>query len=556
MIKKDITQDKKEPFLSFEYVLKLDIRYKNIALEGNMFKKAVPIFAKGKEEELNYQLVLRAEQYSIAGTVLYITAASFYRVWVNGKFVAFGPARTAKGYARVDRISLDGYQISGGNEIIIEVSGYACRSLSSVCQSSFAVAEVRRGDNILLYTDSEGGGFEGYRSCRRVQNVERYSYQRHFGEIWDYTESEPFSDKYRVELVRAKNTPEYLPRRVPYADSKYIATPIFSSKGRFEYSEDRPFRPNRYSKKTIPEEWGQYGENEAYSLPYRWIQKQELTMTEGKGELPVELGEGEYVTVDMRSIKAGFITWSAIAELDSDIVLGFCELCDPEKFEFDNINAQNVIEYFVSAGDRVNTVSFEPYTCRVAIIMVRKGAIKLCSFGVKTFEFDRSLIKERNIADESLGKIYDAAVTSFAHNALDIYFDCPSRERAGWLCDSFFTGRVEYFLTGKTAVEDAFLENYRLFRNDDGEWPEGVLPMCYPADYNGEFIPQWNMWYVLEACEYLTLRYPSCDKELFRESIFGVLGFLSRYENADDFCRIFQTGTLSNGPPQISGCRT
>jgi alpha-L-rhamnosidase len=81
--------------------------------------------------------------------------------------------------------------------------------------------------------------------------------------------------------------------------------------------------------------------------------------------------------------------------------------------------------------------------------------------------------------------------------------DCPSRERAGWLCDSFFTSRVEKVLTGESKVERAFLENFLLpdaFRN----LPRGMLPMCYPSDfYNGEFIPNWAMWYVLELCEYV-----------------------------------------------------
>jgi len=116
-----------------------------------------------------------------------------------------------------------------------------------------------------------------------------------------------------------------------------------------------------------------------------------------------------------------------------------------------------------------------------------------------------------------------------------LFTDCPSRERGGWLCDSFFTGRAEYFLFGKTPIEDAFLENFRLFRNP-GNFPEGVLPMVYPADPQGEpamFIPQWNMWYVLEVAEYLIVRKPTEDKELFRKSVMGILHFLEKYENAD-----------------------
>ena len=81
--------------------------------------------------------------------------------------------------------------------------------------------------------------------------------------------------------------------------------------------------------------------------------------------------------------------------------------------------------------------------------------------------------------------------------------DCPSRERAGWLCDSFFTARVEYVLTGTCTVEKVFLENF-LLADQFEHLPEGMLPMCYPADhYDGVFIPNWAMWFVLELEEYL-----------------------------------------------------
>ena len=37
--------------------------------------------------------------------------------------------------------------------------------------------------------------------------------------------------------------------------------------------------------------------------------------------------------------------------------------------------------------------------------------------------------------DTELALIYDAALESFRANALDLFMDCPSRERGGWLCD-------------------------------------------------------------------------------------------------------------------------
>ena len=57
--------------------------------------------------------------------------------------------------------------------------------------------------------------------------------------------------------------------------------------------------------------------------------------------------------------------------------------------------------------------------------------------------------------------------------------------------------------------------------------------MVYPSDphENNKFIPQWDMWYVLEVCEYLAQRNSAADKKLFRPSITGILDFLRQYEN-------------------------
>ena len=497
-----------------------------------MFLKAIPVFAEGKETEQNYQLVLRAKVEDLRDTQLKITAFSFYRLTVNGRFVSFGPARAAQGYARVDVLNLNDHHIPGRlNEIVIEVAGYYCQTLSTVKQPSFVVAELTRGDEVLLAT---GRDFEGYCSCRRCREVERYSKQRHFGEIWDYTVADPFAESYRVSLTAASNRPSYLARRVPMPTYEVVSASGFASAGHFRYDESRPCQENRYSNNEMSPRHGQFYEPELVSRPYAWIQKQQLLQSMGHGDFPIQLSAGEYVIVDFKKIRAGFLKLSATAQESCDFVLGFSELCSPNRFEFSNINCQNVIEYFLPTGEKIETQSFEPYTCRVAIVMVRKGSMVLESFGIRSFEFDRSLMIGREIKDPELKKIYEAAEVTFAHNAVDLYSDCPSRERAGWLCDSFFTGKVEYFLTGQTSVEDAFLENYRLCPQHP-MLPEGALPMCYPADvpFDGKFIPQWNMWYVLEVKDYLTERNPSVDRELFRKSVYGILSFLAKHENAD-----------------------
>ncbi len=495
-----------------------------------MFKKAIPVFARGQEGALNYPLTLFAETESLKGATLYISAFSFYRLFVNGKFVCTGPARAASGYARVDEIELERYGEGTRNTLEIQIIGFGCASFATARQPSFVVCELRREDEVLLYT---GRDFDAYLDCRHVREVERYSSQRHFGELWKLGNKDFKEISQPVSLTPIDYAPHYIQRHVPMPRYDLKLAEGYASMGKFSFDGTLPCKPTRLSF-FITEEWGRFEEDEVFSHPFRWVQQQRTDKKKEKGSFPIDLCAGEYVTIDMNRIECGFISWRGKALEDSDVVIAYSELCEPDDFRFTENDCQNVIEYFAEKGREIDEQSFEPYTCKVAILLVRSGKITLSSFGVRTYEHDRTRFIERKIRDPELANIYKAGESTFAHNAVDLYTDCPSRERAGWLCDTYFTSRAEYFLTGKTTVEDAFLENYRLYESD-GALPGGALPMCYPADIKdgNEFIPQWDMWYVLEVKEYLTERNTAVDKELFRKSVMGVVEFLERHENGD-----------------------
>ena len=135
-----------------------------------MFQKAVPVWVpcEREEDKLNRQLIFRETLSDLHGVTVSIAAADFYRLTVNGLFVGFGPARTAKGYARVDVHDLSAYSAPEGveNEIVIEVAGYHCGSLSTARQNSFFAAELTVNGTLLKYT---GRDFPGYENCKRVR---------------------------------------------------------------------------------------------------------------------------------------------------------------------------------------------------------------------------------------------------------------------------------------------------------------------------------------------------------------------------------------------------
>ena len=496
-----------------------------------LFYQAKPVFPVGKAQEKNTLAVFRATTDDLCGTTLSVTGAYFYQVWVNGRFVAFGPARTAKYYARVDVLPLDEYAIAGENEVLILIHNHYCRSLSYCFQGGFLQAELRRGEEVLYAT---GKNFYAFLPTTRIQKFKRYSVQRHFAEGWNYLDGSALCDPAcRTDVEVIENAPTPIERRAPYAYYEDIARPAASSVGALVYDETLRVRTTPYSFPCVAQ-WGRFDEDEIEHRPYEFIQSHAKNKTAGKTALPLALEELGYAMFDFERIETGFVTLSLTAKEDTELAIGFTEDCPPDEFAYTNMNVYNGITLLVKAGKTLDFTSFEPYVGRYFIVAVQKGSIELSKFGIKTFIHTPLNILPTPPADPTLRSIFNGAVRTFTHNAVDIFMDCPSRERAGWLCDSYFTGKTEYALFGNTMVEDAFLENYRLFRNE-GEFPAGALPMSYPGDEQGDkkFIPQWTMWYFLEVEDYINNRGHEADKELFRPSLEALLDFYKRYENGN-----------------------
>jgi alpha-L-rhamnosidase len=129
-------------------------------------------------------------------------------------------------------------------------------------------------------------------------------------------------------------------------------------------------------------------------------------------------------------------------------------------------------------------------------------------------------------------RVRAAAIASFRQNALDIFMDCPARERAGWLCDSLFAARAEWHLCGDNPIERAFLENY-LRPAKFADLPKGMVPMCYPAEaLQKQFIPNWALFLVVQLDEARRLRrLPAAWDPLIARRVRGLLAYFRRFEN-------------------------
>ena len=201
--------------------------------------------------------------------------------------------------------------------------------------------------------------------------------------------------------------------------------------------------------------------------------------------------------------------------------------------------------------------TFEPYVMQGLRVLVLSGACVLEDVRLREYAYP-AIPALKSYRDPELQLIYDAAVRTFRQNSPDIYMDCPSRERAGWLCDSFFTSRVERILTGESRVERNFLENF-LLPESFVDMPEGMLPMCYPSDPSEhQYIPNWAMWFVLELREYLDRTGDRALVDALKKRVYDLAAYFRRYENEDELLEnldgwIFLEWSRANDADVVAG---
>lgn len=482
---------------------------------ANICKKALPIWLSDRENEVNTCLELKCFVSQNKKNVLRVSGASFYQVFCDGVLVHFGPARKAHGYSAVDELVLP----QNTTEILIRAVGYNCPAFNGAFQSSFIIAELEADGEILAATGK--CGFDYFENLQHIQKTVRYSLQRHFTESWDMTK-EPVKTDVAVVDPKVK----FSLRDVPYADlTEYEAKPMALS-GKWQMESENRYELRYYIRE--PKNLVHFTSDELESHAYDdWLK---IKTTYKKSDPGKNLVAGSCALWDMGLVTAGFFRLKLHSKGNTRIIFSFAEQIDKEHSLYvEEFNTIDLIEWNLSEGEW-DLNCFEPYSARYMEIIVMEGEVEVEYVGMKEFAFSSSAIKTNAPQEPELAMIYDAAVRSFRHNVIDIYMDCPSRERAGWLFDSFYTGKAERFFTGKSVVEKAFLDNF--VKGGEVKEAPGMINMIYPGDaVTGQFIPQWAMWYVLEICDYITHRDGTADKSVFKTQIEKLVKYFEGFKN-------------------------
>ncbi len=508
-------------------------------MQSFKFRQALPVWGEGLEKEMNISVVLRAVLPKGGAPVLYVAGHSDYQIFVNGIFFAQGPARAGHGFFRVDELPLRAALTEEQNVLCILCAGYNVNSFYLTNQPPFLCAEIVNGDTVLFATGTEKP-FDACVYPYRLQKVQRYSFQR------------PFTEAYRfpADYDRVFADPAFAPAPLPLAGTapkRFLVRETLRSdyevrkavtvvntgcvrsvaKGAREY-HDRSFDglDGEVIKGFHVDELELAAVNALYRL------RSEITDNALRPAASLTLPANGFAVYDMGLNTTGYIRLTVTPAADAVLWAVFNEKLPSGIPDPGADNCACEVCWQLQGGRTYELMSFEPYTYRYVQVICENASAEVQMVSQVCEHYPACGLKNPlSPADPALQKIYAAAVETFRQNATDIFMDCPSRERGGWLCDSFFTARTERAVTGESRIEKAFLENF-LMEESFPHLPAGMLPMCYPSDHpDGCYIPNWAMWYLLQLAEYKERTGDTALVAFAKDKMYALAAFFEKYEN-------------------------
>ncbi len=514
------------------------------------------VWNKELRTEKNHTLAFVYQWNAEKGDTLHLAASNLYRIFANGTLIGYGPARAPHGYSRVDSYDFSSYH-GKTVRLVLEVFASNINTYYIVDELPFLAAELLRNNSLI----ADASQFAAFHLTDRIAHVQRFSFQRSFVESYDMKQCRSVFLREGSDMFPRVSTEEVKPnclleRRVSYPKLNTIWAENYMEQGTITI--DDTVTPMRDRSLT---QIGDKLKGYPFDSLSECISDEVCGFLFHKADCLPSLSEMTYQLYDLGRTLTGFFCIHLSVKTNTTFYLLFDEVCTVHKSgtqvnPFRN-TCCNVIKYHLAPGT-YQLLSFEANSARFAALAVTQGDLSVSDFGMVLYENPDTDAFSFDTGDKELNSIIEAARHTLAQNAVDVLTDCPSRERAGWLCDSYFSSRAEALFTGKNLVEYNFLENY-ILSPPSPFLPKGMLPMCYPADHNdGIYIPNWAMWFVLELDNFWKRTNDRTLVDMAKQKIYDLIHFFSGYLNEDGLLEnldswVFIEWSKCNDPDFICG---
>lgn len=447
-------------------------------------------------------------------------AKDIYNLYINGEFIQYGPARAAKGYAREEHVDLTPYLTQKENVICVYVQSNYTSTLCFALEKPLFAAEIKVQGKTVLTTDD----FRCFEMTDKLKKVERMSSQRGYLEVYRMEKNRhPFEENSYPECkLCPMEMPKLLPRNVAVAKRQEEVGALVE-RGGVTLDKTKVWENDFTRLLDSGEELLTYPRAECDCV----LSKEMLSFVFGGEE---NQGGYRYETYSFDRTHCGKFKIKISVREKATIWLAYDDILIDGKVKFNREQITHALKWELEKGEYL-LYSNEVYTAKYTTFIFL-GEAELQAVSIIRVENPNADRLTFSCEDKTLEAILNASRHSFEHNGYDLLTDCPSRERAGYLCDGFFAARAENFFCGENLVEKNLLENYALYTRE--HFPhKGVLPMCYPSEPRNEqdFIPNWLHWYVLELVDYAKRTGDYHFVTTQKEGIYAVLDYFQGKEN-------------------------
>lgn len=489
---------------------------------------------------------------------VFITADTFYRLWINDQLVMHGPARSSRGKVTVDVIDTTAYLHQGPNAIRIEAMYGGCPfEALGQAPGMFCELEIVQNGNRTVVAASDNT-WEAAEIAAWDRNSIRFSYQR--GWIEQFDARQTLEEKWRPaktlgpvgmapwRKVELRDVPLPAPLRniVPTSLRSVDRSDGFAGTiepiARFE-----PHQP----------EWEKQGkwlrrlQTEHLRPDASAADNPEGVTARGQGDAVLK-GDGASLSYDLGLGYVGFVGFEVTGHAGQVLDIAWSEYpaddgsVRPRQFtEFNN-----AIRYTLREG-RQSFLAFMPQFARLIRVVQRgEGTIALHKLGITEFRFIAEPNGGFECSDDALNRIYAAGARTAMLVTLDAYMDCPNRERNGMYgVEAYWAEKTLYPAFGDTSVSRRSV----VYGADSVEDPKrvgppGLVQLAYPMDIDQYhcIIPLGPFFWVLHAG-----LYERCSEDVaFMRSMIPVMR-----RNLDAFdITLNDDGLIETFPKEFQPC--
>lgn len=502
-----------------------------------VFKKAKGIFLPGKSAVPNVLAAFRLDfPYSGGHMEFTLAAHTFYRIYLNGIFLGFGPAPAAFGHLKADCYDLTG-KLEERNQLAVEVIGYVPREFNySTHETSVFFGELALDGQVVAATGEEGWkcGLLPYRDFQaealshgRRYPVELYALQEGYTD-WRRGDlpletgfevvAESVEETCRDGGSRGEKHPQEIPAGQRIVQRRSTAMPDMEEIRDLNLTgvASVEFAPFDGAAKNWWETADYLARSGGEDIRRPSFGRAGYRDRAFAGSLAEERSGAGAVVYEVRPAGKAAALEFALKEAETGLI-GLCfetrgpavvdivwnDFLDDEAKVPVKADSVNRIIRLESGGGRISFESMEPHFLKyIKIIVETEEAVRLLDVYVRRYRFPDTGSAFFCCSDMEINRIYEASKRTLLTNTLAFFLDSPERERGGWAGDSYWTGRASAMVMSDTTVERSML--YDFLAADYAAALPGTFPCCCCGGPRNdpELMYTWSLFVLLELTDF------------------------------------------------------